>query len=207
MERREQELSIVNIGAMADRGAPDLGLIPQAPEIRRGGTPRGFGEGRKHLHTLDADQIKAIQTRLKSAMFFTSGALPADATREIYVLGEDRHALGMDGAEVGVLKYANKVSLRRLLQREDGRRLETEAGFEFLCEFADQALERKPVENIQLEEMQSKTDRQLSDTHITCETEARLTSGTCGSRAAPRCPGGNDGTSSASIRPGHPLYP
>ena len=47
-------------------------------------------------------------------------ALATDATGELNVLGHDGHALGMDGAEVGVREEANKVSLRGLLERDDG---------------------------------------------------------------------------------------
>ena len=47
-------------------------------------------------------------------------ALATDATGELNVLGHDGHALGMDGAEVGVREEANKVGLRGLLERDDG---------------------------------------------------------------------------------------
>ena len=44
-------------------------------------------------------------------------ALAADAARELDVLGHDGDALGVDGAQVGVLKQAHQVCLSGLLQR------------------------------------------------------------------------------------------
>jgi hypothetical protein len=69
------------------------------------------------------------------------GALPADAAGELDVLGHDGDALGVDGAEVGVLEQADEVSLGGLLQRGDGGGLEAEVGLEVLRDLADQALE------------------------------------------------------------------
>jgi histone H3 len=68
-------------------------------------------------------------------------ALAADATRELDVLGHDGDALGVDGAEVGVLEETDKVRLGRLLEREDGVRLEAEVRLEVLGDLADEALE------------------------------------------------------------------
>jgi hypothetical protein len=68
-------------------------------------------------------------------------ALPADAAGELNVLGHDGDALGVDGAEVGVLEEADEVGLRGLLQRGDGGGLEAEVGLEVLRDLADQALE------------------------------------------------------------------
>ena len=70
-------------------------------------------------------------------------ALATDATRQLDVLGHDGDALGMDGAQVGVLKQADQVGLGRLLQREDGAGLEAQVGLEVLRNLANQALERQ----------------------------------------------------------------
>merc|ERR1712146_427438 len=51
--------------------------------------------------------------------------------------------LGVDGAQVGVLKETDKVGLRRLLKRGNGRRLKAEVGLKVLRDFAHQALERQ----------------------------------------------------------------
>ena len=69
------------------------------------------------------------------------GALTTDAAGELDVLGHDGHALGVDGAEVGVLEEADEVSLGRLLEGEDGGGLEPEVGLEVLGDLADEALE------------------------------------------------------------------
>jgi hypothetical protein len=69
------------------------------------------------------------------------GALAADAARELDVLGHDRHALGVDRREVGVLEEAHEVRLGGLLEREHGRGLEAQVGLEVLRDLADEALE------------------------------------------------------------------
>jgi len=68
-------------------------------------------------------------------------ALATDAARQLDVLGLDRHALGVDRREVGVLEEADQVRLGGLLQGEDGRALETQVRLELLRDLADEALE------------------------------------------------------------------
>ena len=68
-------------------------------------------------------------------------ALATDAAGELDVLGHDGDALGVDGAEVGVLEEANEVGLGGLLQREDGGALEAQVGLEVLGDLTDEALE------------------------------------------------------------------
>jgi len=53
----------------------------------------------------------------------------------------DRDTLGVDGAEVGVLKERDQVRLDRLLEGANGRRLEAEVRLEVLGNLANQALE------------------------------------------------------------------
>ena len=71
------------------------------------------------------------------------GALTADAAGELHVLGHDGHALGVDGAQVGVLEEADEVGLRSLLEGQDGGALEAEVVLEVLGDLADEALERE----------------------------------------------------------------
>ena len=49
----------------------------------------------------------------------------------------------MDGGKVGVLEEANKVSLSRLLESQDGRSLESEISLEVLGNLTNQSLERE----------------------------------------------------------------
>ena len=70
-------------------------------------------------------------------------ALATDAAGKLDVLGHDGHALGVDGAQVGVLEEANKVGLSGLLQSKDGGALEAEVRLEVLGDLANEALERK----------------------------------------------------------------
>ena len=70
-----------------------------------------------------------------------SGALATDAAGELHVLGHDGDALGVDGAEVGVLEEADHVGLGGLLEGEHGGALETEVVLELSGDLADEALE------------------------------------------------------------------
>ena len=70
-------------------------------------------------------------------------ALATDAARQLDVLGLDRHALGVDRREVGVLEEADQVRLGGLLQGKDGRALEAQVRLELLRDLADEALERQ----------------------------------------------------------------
>jgi histone H3 len=45
--------------------------------------------------------------------------LSTDAASKLDVLGHDGDTLGMDGAQVGVLKETNQVSLRGFLESHD----------------------------------------------------------------------------------------
>lgn len=49
----------------------------------------------------------------------------------------DGDTLGVDGAQVGVLKEGNEVRLDRLLQGTNGGGLEAEVGLEVLGDFTD----------------------------------------------------------------------
>jgi len=66
-----------------------------------------------------------------------------DPTGKLDVLRHDGHALGVHGAEVGVLEKPDQVGLGRLLQRADRSGLEPEVGLEVLGDLADEALERE----------------------------------------------------------------
>jgi hypothetical protein len=68
-------------------------------------------------------------------------ALATDPPGQLDVLGHDGDPLGVDGAQVGVLKEANQVGLAGLLKSHDGRALEPEVSLEVLGNLPDQALE------------------------------------------------------------------
>ena len=67
--------------------------------------------------------------------------LSTDPPGQLDVLGHDGDPLGMDGAQVGVLKQANKVGLAGLLKGHDSRALEPQVSLEVLGNLSDQALE------------------------------------------------------------------
>lgn len=70
-------------------------------------------------------------------------SLPTDAAGKLDVLGHDGDALGVDGAQVGVLEEPHQVGLARLLQRHHRRALEAQVGLEVLRDLAHQPLERQ----------------------------------------------------------------
>ena len=69
------------------------------------------------------------------------GTFATDPAGQLDVLGHDGHALGMDGAQVGVFKETNQVSLRGFLEGHDGRALEAEVSLEILSDFTHKTLE------------------------------------------------------------------
>ena len=69
------------------------------------------------------------------------GTLSTDSAGKLDVLGHDGDTLGVDGAQVGVLKQTNKVSLASLLEGHDGRALEPQVSLEVLGNLTDQTLE------------------------------------------------------------------
>jgi len=71
------------------------------------------------------------------------GPLSSDPPGQLDILWHDGHTLGVDGAQVGVLKQTNQVSLAGLLKSANGSRLESEISFEILSDFSDETLEGK----------------------------------------------------------------
>jgi hypothetical protein len=67
--------------------------------------------------------------------------LATDAAGKLDILRHDRHTLGVDGAQVGILKEANKVGFRCFLERQDSRGLETKIVLKVLGNLTDKALE------------------------------------------------------------------
>ncbi|KAE9544943.1 hypothetical protein AGLY_000486 [Aphis glycines] len=67
----------------------------------------------------------------------------ADTTSQLDVFWHDRDTFGVDGAQVGVFEKTDQVRFARLLQRHDGRALETQVGLEVLGDLTDQTLERQ----------------------------------------------------------------
>jgi len=68
-------------------------------------------------------------------------ALSPETASKLDVLGLDGDTLGVDGAQVGVLKERDEVSLNGLLESADGGRLEAEVRLEVLGNLTDEALE------------------------------------------------------------------
>ena len=83
---------------------------------------------------------------------------------QLDVLGHDGDSLGVDGAQVGVLKQTNQVSLAGLLKSHDGRALEAQVGLEVLSDLSDQTLEGQLADQ-QLSGLLVTTD--LSQSHGT----------------------------------------
>ena len=69
------------------------------------------------------------------------GTFSTDSAGQLDVLWHDGDALGVDGAEVGILEESDQVGLGRLLQSHDGGALEAEIGLEILGDLTDETLE------------------------------------------------------------------
>jgi histone H3 len=64
-----------------------------------------------------------------------------NASGQLNVLGHDGNTLGVNGAQVCILKHANKVSLRSLLEGKYSCALETQVAIEILSNLSYQMLE------------------------------------------------------------------
>ena len=69
------------------------------------------------------------------------GSLPTDTACQLNVFRHDGNALGVDGAEVGVLEEADHVGFGGLLEGEHGGGLESEVLLEGRGDIADKSLE------------------------------------------------------------------
>lgn len=94
----------------------------------------GFRSG-FHVY-LGSDQV-LLKTRYvhKTLDFATNPA------SELDISWHESHALGVDGAQVGVLEERDEVIFRRFLQSHDGGGLEAMIRLELLSDLADQTLE------------------------------------------------------------------
>ncbi|RXH85197.1 hypothetical protein DVH24_041965 [Malus domestica] len=89
-------------------------------------------------------QIKQAKDHilLKPTKGFLSPLAPNPASK-LDVLGHYGDPLGMNSAEVGVLKQTDQVRLRRLLERRHRAALEPQISLEVLCDLPHKSLERK----------------------------------------------------------------
>ena len=63
---------------------------------------------------------------------FDLSTFSSDSPGQLNVLGHDGHPLGVDGAQVGVLKQTNEVGLAGLLQSHNSWALEPQVSLEVL---------------------------------------------------------------------------
>jgi hypothetical protein len=68
-------------------------------------------------------------------------SLTTDTTSQLHVLHLNGNSLGVDRSQVGVLKQSNEIRLTCLLQRSNGRGLETEISLEVLSDLTNETLE------------------------------------------------------------------
>jgi len=91
---------------------------------------------------LKTERLKEIRwTFCRRMLRDILSALSTNTARQLDILGHDRYALGVDGAEIGVLEQPDQIRLGCFLQRANGRRLEPQISFEILSDFPDQTLE------------------------------------------------------------------
>jgi hypothetical protein len=70
-------------------------------------------------------------------------SLASDSSGQLDIFRHDGDTLGVDRAQVGVLKQADQVGLAGLLEGSDGCTLEAEIRLKVLRNFTDEALERQ----------------------------------------------------------------
>jgi len=70
-------------------------------------------------------------------------AFAADSASELHIFRHDGHSLGVDGAEVGVLKESDHVSFSSLLESEYCAALESQVSLVLLSDISDESLERQ----------------------------------------------------------------
>ena len=107
-------------------------------------------------------------------------SLSADSAGQLNVLGHDGDALGVDGAQVGVFKETDEVSLASFLKSHHSRALETQIGLEILSDFSHKTLEGQLADQ-QLGGFLVTTDLTKSD--CTRPVTMRLLHSTSGRRA------------------------
>jgi len=64
-----------------------------------------------------------------------------DTASELDILWHDGDTLGVDSAQIGVLKQSNEVSLTGLLESSNSSRLEPQISFEILSDLSHETLE------------------------------------------------------------------
>ena len=111
-------------------------------------------------------------------------SLSADSAGQLNVLGHDGDALGMDGAQVGVFKETNEVSLASFLKSHDSRALETQIGLEVLSDLSHKTLEGQLADE-QLGRFLVTTDLTKSD--CTRPVTMRFLDSSSGRRALTSC--------------------
>ena len=111
-------------------------------------------------------------------------SLSADSAGQLNVLGHDGDALGMDGAQVGVFKKTNEVSLASFLKSHDSRTLETQIGLEVLSDLSHKTLEGQLADE-QLGRFLVTTD--LTESDCTRPVTMRFLDSTSGGRALTSC--------------------
>ena len=89
-------------------------------------------------------------------------SLSADSAGQLDILGHDGDALGVDGAQAGVLKQTNKVRLACFLKSHHSGALETQVRLEILSDFSHKTLERQLADQ-QLSRFLVATDLTKSD--------------------------------------------
>jgi predicted secreted protein len=67
----------------------------------------------------------------------------ANAPGKPNVAGHNRNPFGMDCKEIDIAKQTDQIGFGRLLQRRNGRRLETQIGLVVSRDFSNQSLERQ----------------------------------------------------------------
>ena len=72
-----------------------------------------------------------------------SSTFSANSTGQLDVLGHYGDTFGVDGTQVGVLEQTDQVGFASLLKSQHSGALKPQVGFEILCDFSNETLERQ----------------------------------------------------------------
>ena len=87
-----------------------------------------------------------IKRELPESLITVLHALSTNTASKLDILRLDGHALGVNGAHVGVFEERHEVSLGGFLESQDGGGLEAGISLEILCDFADEAMKGQLAE-------------------------------------------------------------
>ena len=99
-------------------------VVDVQPRVATGCSPHNTIPSRPLRLVSGSDLTRRAPEHVAALQLSRRLRFATDAAGELEILGHDRNALRVDGAEIGVLEEANEVRLRRLLEGDEAVRRE-----------------------------------------------------------------------------------